>query len=179
MAKKKTTKTTKTTRKKVPKPRRRKSQAVSVGDEVQVPLESRNEYQGYDVFPHQVGSPGQLIHGLICSIREVSSGELVGVAAGNFRQYVFEILHSNSFHPRFGTERNSEGSQGPGGLADNPVWSQLRQQIREAAKRGKLVSHAAGHLDEEPFASLLDGWRIVKVWTGEVESLEETAAPAS
>jgi hypothetical protein len=112
----------------------------------------------------------------VASIRDIRSGELVAMATGDLGQYVFEVIHVDSFRPGFGSTRNAAGADTPGGLTASPAWKTLRKKLRDTAKKGKLVSHAAGTLDKEITAGLLDGWRASKVRATDLVIFDESAS---
>jgi hypothetical protein len=153
---------------------RRPAETVEVGSEVQLVLGSRNAYPGYDVLKEQALPPFRPTQGLVASIRDIRSGELVAVATGDLGQYVFEVIHVDSFRPGFGSVRNATGADTPGGLTASPAWKMLRKRLRDAARKGKLVSHATGTLGKEITAGLLDGWRASKVRAADLVIFDES-----
>jgi hypothetical protein len=49
----------------------------------------------------------------------------------------------------------------------------MRQTLKEAATAGQFYTTAVpGGLSTTPLAALLDGWKIIKVWVNELETLE-------
>jgi len=147
--------------------------SISVGDQVRVPLEVENAYAGYQLPTDRRRTMGEPIEGLVCSIRNVSTGQLVNTASGDMNDYVFEILHSRSFNPRFASEHNVGGSKAPRLVQEYESWSKVRQALRDLAARGELLSDARGELAKQALAPHLDGWRVVKMRSAVIESLEE------
>lgn len=147
--------------------------SISVGDQVRVPLEAENAYVGYQIPADRRRATGEPIEGLVCSIRNVSTGQLVKTASGNMSDYVFEILHSHSFSPRFASEHNVGGSKAPRLVQEYETWLKVRQALRDLAAKGELLSDARGELAEQVLAPHLDGWRLVKMRSAVMESLEE------
>jgi len=153
-----------------PKPRApKKPTPVGVGDAVRMPTEVSNTFMHYDPRREIIGRGANAIEGLIWSIREVATGKLVATTHGPLSGYVLEVLHDRTFHPQFSGNINSGGPKGPTAASENPKWAQIRSLLKEMAKRGKFVSQASGGLNAQPFAALLDGWRVVKLHADVVE----------
>ncbi len=107
----------------------------------------------------------------MCAIRDIRTGKLVAKTRGALSGFVLEILHTQTFRFQFSSERNAAGSVGSEALTDNPLWLKLRALLQEMAARREFASVGPGALLQEPFASLLDGWRVVKVNAEMVEPL--------
>lgn len=164
------TKQVKKKAKSAPKPRAaKKSEVVNVGDAVRMPTEASNTFSHYDPREEIAGRGSGPIEGLVCAIREVASGKLVAKTKGPLSSYVLEVLHDRTFHPQFSGNINSGGPRGPVVAKQNAKWERIRAHLAETAKTGKLVSQASGGLNAEPFVSLLDGWRVVKLHADLVE----------
>ena len=144
---------------------------VSVGDAVRMPTEASNTFVHYDPRTEISGRGAGAIEGLVWSVRDVSSGKLVAKTSGPLSRYVLEVLHDRTFHPQFSGNINSGGPKGPVLANENPKWNRIRTLLREMAKGGNLVSQASGGLNVEPFLSLLDGWRVVKLHADLVEMM--------
>lgn len=161
---------TKKKAKPTPKPRAvAKSEVVHVGDAVRMPTEASNTFSHYDPRQEIAGRGAGPIEGLVCAIREVATGKLVAKTSGALSGYVLEVLHDRTFHPQFSGNINSGGPKGSVIARENAKWARVRAHLMEMAKSGKLVSQATGALNAEPFASLLDGWRVVKLHADLVE----------
>ena len=142
---------------------------VGVGDAVRMPTDVSNTFRHYDPRQEISGLGAGVIEGLVWSIREVASGKLVPKTRGALSGYVLEVLHDRTFHPQFSGNVNSGGPKGPTVASENPKWVRIRTLLQEMAKSGKLVSQASGGLTAEPFVTLLDGWRVVKLHAEVVE----------
>jgi len=144
---------------------------VSVGDAVRVPAEARNRIGRYDTGLAKAGRGTQPIEGIVASIRRVSTGELVSATRGDISNYVIEIVHNETFMRPFSSDRNTGGPRGPENVRANAAWNTLGETLRRMAGKSQFVSTAGGQFGEEPFRSLLDGWRVVKVRAEHVEPL--------
>jgi len=152
------------------KPKKRKRlTAVAVGDVVRLPAEARNQIARYDPNLAQGTRGAEAIEGIVCAIRRIATGKLVPKTRGALEGHVLEILHSQTFRVYLSSDRNTGGPRGPERLTDNPIWLQLREQLKAMADKKELVSAAPAGLWEQQFSALLDGWRIVKVKAEEVE----------
>ncbi|UCC69285.1 MAG: hypothetical protein JSV79_05050 [Armatimonadota bacterium] len=157
-------------RKTAPKRKPRRT-AVAVGDAVRLPPERHNEIRLYDPKLATGARAAEAIEGIVCSIRDIRTGKLVPKTKGDLTGFVLEILHTQTFRAQFSSEKNVAGSSGAGALTDNPLWLNLRAALQETAARRDFASAGSGALLEEPFASFLDGWRVVKVKAEAVEPL--------
>jgi hypothetical protein len=149
---------------------------IAIGDQVRIPIEVQNAYAGYRIPTHGRSQPTEPVEGLVCSIRHVPTGKLVKAAKGDMNEYVFEILHSRTFNPRFASDRNVGGSRTPRLVQEYEAWVTVRKMLRERATKGELLSDARGELARQALAGVLDGWQLVKMRTPEVESLEEAVS---
>jgi len=153
--------------------KRAKAQApprvLSPGEEVRLPLKVHNQFTGYDPRSLREEGPARPIEGIILSIREIASGQLVPLASGDFNQYVLEVLHNRSFDPSFASSQNA----GRVGREERPqaaaLWEKVRTLLRQMAQERKLISLADGSLPSSPVVGLLDGWRVVKVRADQIE----------
>lgn len=144
----------------------------AVGDEVRVPADARNEHARYGHPPAREGARDPL-DGIIAAILEIATGERVKVAAGDPRRYVFDLLHNHTFDPRVSSKLNSEGATA-GRVQDSPAYRQVQRALRERAGAAVSRLSAEDQLGQQPFSSLLDGWRLVRVCTSRLE-VKETA----
>jgi hypothetical protein len=141
---------------------------VGVGDSVLVRVDEVNPARaGRDEARPPQG--GEATEGLVCSIREIATGKLVGKTKGALTEYVLEVLHQRTFKSQFSSSQNTGGRRGPNDVSSNPAWVKLRGLLREMAARSEFVSQASGGLSQQVFGSLLDGWRMVKVRAQMVE----------
>ena len=145
---------------------------ISPGEVVRLSLRSHNEYAGYDPRLLREEGPSRPIEGIVLSIREVATGSLVALAAGDFKKYVVEVIHTRSFDPAFGSLQNA-GKVSAGERAKRgPLWDKMRNTLRQMAAEHKLISLADGSLNTSPLNEMLDGWRIVKVRADQIEVAE-------
>jgi hypothetical protein len=149
--------------------RRTRRPTPAIGDEVRVPVEVRNEFVGYE---HSSGLEGtrEPVGGLVVSIRDISSGERVKVAAGEARRYVLDLLHHQTFDPRVSSKTNSQGVTA-GRVQEGSTYAQVQKALRGQAARA-ASSTAADLLGQPPFSNILDGWRLVRVCAASVEVTE-------
>jgi len=141
----------------------------AIGDEVRVPAEVRNEHANYEHAPDAEGAR-EPIDGLVISIREISSGHHVKVAAGESRNYVFDLLQSQTFDPRFASKSNSQGVTA-GRIEEGSAYLEVQAALRRRTVQAR-ETNAENLLHEPPLAGLLDGWRLVRVCAAEVHVKE-------
>jgi hypothetical protein len=151
--------------------RQRRQTPVAVGDGVRLPVETPNLISRYDPKLALGARGAEGIEGIVCSIRDIRTGKLVAKTRGDLTGFVLEILHTQTFGPQYSSERNTAGASGSSAPSDSPVWLKLRGVLQELASRRELVSASAGVLSREPFAELLDGWRVVKMKAEAVDPL--------
>jgi len=146
--------------------------AVAIGDHVRLPAGVENECINYrqETRAEVRVNPTQ---GIVLSIRDIKSGQLVAVAAGDTSQYLFELLQDRTFLPGFSSDHNA--GKGVTRVGENPAWARLRGALRQKTGRGELANQATTLTHQPPVASVLDGWRMVKVRARALESLEPTA----
>lgn len=142
---------------------------VSVGDAVVMQVGEVNQIGRYDPRLARADSGAEATEGIVCSIREITTGKLVGKTKGDLTGYVLEVLHQRTFRPQFSSNRNVAGMRGGG--ADSPARAKLQALLRQIAQANRFVSHASGGLPNEVFGPLLDGWRVIKVRAQMVEVL--------
>ena len=149
-------------------------QPVRIGDRVRLKTRGENRHQAFQVSATEIAHALEPVEGMIFSIRNVGTGQLVALTEQDHAQYVMEVIFQNTFNAKYASTRNApRGSEDP--LA-TPAWRRLQATLRSAAAQGQLYSTAMSNLPaDNPLASLLDGWKIVKVWTGELELLEAPA----
>jgi len=109
-----------------------------------------------------------VVEGIVCSIRDIAAGKLVGKTKGPAEGYVFEVLQDRTFSPALSSTRNIGGARPPAEVTSNPTWRKVREVLREAAARGQLL----GGAPQELLGSVLDGWRVTKVRAQMVERRE-------
>ncbi|HUT73399.1 MAG TPA: hypothetical protein VM221_01015 [Armatimonadota bacterium] len=152
--------------------RGRKRLTPAIGDEVRVPADTRNQFSRYEHFAATEWAR-QPIDGLVVSIREISSGQPVKVAAGPARRYVFDLLHDRTFDLRVSSKGNSQGA-----TAGRPQRAQAFALVQRALRQlaGRSAPASGGDaLAGPPLQELLDGWRLVRVCADDVEVREPGA----
>ena len=151
------------------KPTRGRRPTPAIGDGVRVATDARNEFLRYE---HSPGTEGarRPIDGMVVAIREISSGQPVIVAAGDARRYVFDLLDDQSFDPRVSSKRNSQGVSA-GRVRDAEAYHQVKQALRQLAGRAAPASGYSA-LAGPPLSELLDGWRVIRVRTPQVDVME-------
>lgn len=152
--------------------RRPKAQPIAVGDAVRLPPEERNQILRYDpqVGGSRRGAGG--IAGIVCVIRQIATGKPVRQTKGPLAGFVVEILHSRTFEFEFSAPGNTGGAKAPGAVGESPAWTRVREALRGMKTQSELVGNASSLLGREPFGSLLNGWRVVKVRADLVDILE-------
>jgi hypothetical protein len=147
--------------------------SVGVGDEVRLPVEVANQFRHYDARQELLGRTGDAIEGLVCCIREIATGKLVAKTHGPLEKYVLEIVHNRTFNSQYGSRQNIRDRNGrpAAELAANETRTRVADSLRQAASRGEYAGRASDLLQKEPFATLLDGWRVVKLRANLVELL--------
>ncbi len=143
---------------------------VAVGDAVRIPAEGGNLIGRYDP-KAALEQRGEVIEGVVCSIRQIATGKLVPKTSGDLSGYVLEVVHNQTFRLHYGSDRNTGGPRGPDDIRENPVWQRLRSALQELAASKKLVSISTGSVSDQSLRSLLDGWRVVKVKAQQVEAM--------
>jgi hypothetical protein len=166
-----------------------RKQAIALGDHVRLPASASNEHVHYGPEPgagrparQVVGRRGfEPVQGIVTSIREIATGRLIGLATGDLRQYVLELVVDECFDRSYSSETNCEGPKGPDRITDNSIWRHLRGELRQRAERREFQPYApialpgapAGGGIAQSLSSILDGWRIIKVRAPTLESLGE------
>jgi len=147
-------------------------QVLAVGDHMRLKARDNNQHQAYRAGASEVVTFHEPVDGLVLSIREVRSGKLKEKTRGALDQYVIEIVYSRTFNPRYASLRNAaRGVEDP---TTTGGWRKLRAVLRKSADEGKLYSAASPELlSDSPLTNLLDGWKVVKVWSQDLENLEK------
>jgi len=147
-------------------------QVLAVGDYIRLKMRDLNLHQAYRAIAGETATVHESVDGIILSIRSVSTGQLVVNTDGTLDQFVIELIHNRTFNPRYASLRNvARGVEDP---ITTPGWKKLRAILRKSAEEGKLFSTASPELlTNSPLASLLDGWKVIKLWSQNIESLEK------
>lgn len=138
---------------------------LAIGDHVRLRAVNLNQHSS------QATTSREPLEGLVLAIREISSGKLVTQTKGDSTKYVVEIVSDHSFSTRYASQRNApRGSDKPSTTA---AWRRLATALRDGATTDKLYSTALPNLlTDSPLAGMLDGWRVVKVWSDALENME-------
>ena len=144
---------------------------LAVGDHIRLKMRDLNRHQAYRAIAGET-TVHESVDGIILSIRNVSTGQLVARTKGALDQFVIEVIHNRTFNSRYASLRNAaRGVEDP---IATPGWKKLRAVLRKSAEESKLFSTASPELlTASPLASLLDGWKVIKVWSRDIESLEK------
>jgi len=147
-------------------------QMLAVGDYIRLKKRELNSHQAYRAGVGEMSSFHEAVDGIILSIRNVHTGHLIDKTKGALDQYVVEVVYNRTFNARYASLRNAaRGVEDP---TTTPGWRKLRAVLRKSTEDGKLFSTASpALLTDSPLASLLDGWKIVKVWSQDLETLEK------
>ncbi len=109
-------------------------------------------------------SPGQReMRGIVCAIRDVTSGKPVVKTRGDLGKFVLELLHDMTFDREYSSAQNA-GGRGPAaseGLGQ--AWERVRALIQEKVAAAPGPMPAMMMLADEDFRRSLDGWRLIKV----------------
>lgn len=144
-----------------------KDKSLGVGDHVRLLSRSANKHKSYEITENPVVPVREPVDGLILSIREIATGKLMASTTGDLEGFVIEILSERTFNSRFSSLINApRGSEQP---SATPRWRRLREVLREAAAQGQLFSAA---MPGNPLAKYLDGWKVIKVRSNEIETQE-------
>jgi len=143
-----------------------------VGDHVRLKSRAVNRHQSFRLATSESATVLEPVEGLILSIRNITSGQLVKQAEGNLDDYVMEIIYDHTFSTRYASLRNApRGADIPTATAS---WKRLRAALRSAADQGQFYSTSTPNLlTDSPLAALLDGWKVIKVRSTNIENLEK------
>ncbi len=134
-----------------------------MGDVVRMPSEIVSELEQFGLKRELFGRNVDAVEGIVCSIRDITSGKLLAKTRGALEGFMVEILQDRTFLPQYSANRNSGGPKGTNVVRENPNWLRVRNLLIEMAGRNELMSQASGGFGSETFANLLDGWRVVKL----------------
>lgn len=145
---------------------------VSVGDHVRLTTRADNQHQSYQINSSQVAFLREPADGLILSIRDISTGNLIASTKERMDKYVVELIFDNTFNPRYASLRNVARTIER--VTAAPSWRRMQVILRDMAGKGQLISTAAPNfVADGPQAKLLDGWKVIKVYSNELTSLEK------
>ncbi len=110
---------------------------LGIGDHVRLQSRAVNSHQSYQLADSESATVLEPVEGLILSIREIDSGQLVRQAQGTLEKYVIEMIFDHTFNTRYASLRNA-----PRGSTESPVntpgWKRLRAALKTAADRGQF-----------------------------------------
>jgi len=151
---------------------------MAIGDRVRLKSRMANQHQSFKEMSVEVASFREPMEGMVLSIRNVKTGQLVAQATGNLEQYVIEVIYDHTFNAKFSSLRNApRGSDAPISTAG---WKRLHAALISATEKGQLFSTATlTETADNTMLAMMDGWKVIKVWSNEIENLKrpETAAP--
>jgi hypothetical protein len=150
--------------------------ALAVGDHVRLKSRAANQHQSFQLTRDELSTQYEPVDGIILSIREIKTGHLLPHTDGNLDNYVIELLNERTFSVRYASQRNApRGTDHP---TTAPAWSRLRDALRQAADSGVLYSSALPTLfTDSPLAKLLDGWKVLRVRSNDMEPVVRTREP--
>lgn len=146
---------------------------LAIGDHVRMRSRMSNEHQSYQVTSEmQVAFAREPMDGLVLSIRDISTGKLIRATTGQTDEYVVELLIDNTFNPKMASPRNAPRTAER--VTAAPAWRRMRATLRDLAEKGQILSTNDADLQtESPLAKQLDGWKIIKVRSSDLSSLEQ------
>lgn len=152
--------------------------SYAIGDYVRLKSRMVNQHQSYLITDPLAGYQREPADGLILSIRDIKTGKYVGKTNGDLLNYVIEIVYDNTFSSRYASTRNAprtiDRSQA------TPAWKRLRASLRDLAEKEEfLATSSPDFMREGPLAKALDGWKVLKVHSNEISSLEDTLQRAT
>ncbi len=160
MAEKATSKTEKTP----------KVTALAVGDHVRLKARVANLHKSFQVTGSEVASNYEPVDGLIFSIRNIGSGDLVAQAEGDLSNFVIELLINRTFNTKVASAKNAPRTSER--ETATPAYRRVRKALRDAAAAGQFfTSIKPESYLSSPLAKQLDGWKIIKVWSKDIAIL--------
>ena len=146
-------------------------QNLVIGDRVRLKSRMANQHQSFKELSAEVATFREPMEGMVLSIRNVKTGQLLAQATGNLEDYVIEIIYDHTFNAKFASLRNApRGSDSP---TSTPGWKRLHAALRAATDKGQLFSTALlTATADSTLLALMDGWKVIKVWSNEIETLQ-------
>ncbi|MHB9024440.1 MAG: hypothetical protein ACYC7E_09725 [Armatimonadota bacterium] len=146
------------------------STSLGVGDHVRLKTVDANMHKSY----MDANMPTAPLHapldGLILSIRDIRTGKLQKQTKGDLRHFVVELLVDTTFNVRYASQANApRGSERPN---VTPGWRRVRAALRDTAEKGELFASSPESISGSPLAGMLDGWKVVKVWSNQLDNQE-------
>ncbi|HEY3417084.1 MAG TPA: hypothetical protein VGM23_09395 [Armatimonadota bacterium] len=144
--------------------------SLSIGDHVRLKTVDSNMHKSYMDASMPTAPLHAPLDGLVLSIRDISTGKLQKQSKGDARNYVIELLVDTTFSPRYASQSNApRGTERPN---LTPGWRRIRAALRENAEKGQLVASTPELFADSALAPLLDGWKVVKIWSDQISDLE-------
>lgn len=152
--------------------------SYAIGDYVRLKSRMVNQHQSYVITDPLAGYQREPADGLILSIRDIKTGKYVGKTSGDLLNYVIELIYDSTFSSRYASTRNApraiDRSQA------TPAWKRLRAALRVLAEKEEFMATASpDFMNEGPLSKSLDGWKVLKVHSNEITSLEDTLRRAT
>jgi len=144
---------------------------LAIGDHIRLKTRAANQHGTYNIEDAQVAYSLEPADGLVLSIRDISSGQLLPTTKGSLDNYVIEMVFDNTFNSKYASTKNAPRSVDR--VTATPLWRVIRTTLKETAARGELLSTSTPNFfSEGPLATKLDGWKVIKVHSMEVTLLE-------
>ncbi len=146
--------------------------SLAIGDHVRLKSRAVNQHASFRVTGNHLTPTLEPVDGLILAIRDIASGKLVPEAKGSLDHYVIELLYDRTFNAKYASARNSpRGTERPSAA---PAFRRMHDALHQAATNGEFfTSTQPEQLAQSPLGKLLDGWKIIKVRSTDLESLEQ------
>ena len=147
---------------------------LAMGDHIRLKTRAANQHGTYNIEDAQVAYSREPADGLILSIREVRTGQLVAKTAGDLKNYVIEMVFDNTFNSKYASTKNAPRSADR--VTATPLWRLIRSTLRELAEKGEFLSTTTKNFfDEGPLAKKLDGWKVIKIFSSDLTTLEKAS----
>lgn len=146
-------------------------QVLSVGDHIRLKTRAANQHGTYNIEDAQVAYSLEPADGLVLSIRDIRSGKLQPKTTDDLDNYVIEMVFDNTFSSKYASTKNAPRTADR--ASATPLWRAIRTALRQTAEKGELLSTSTpDFFNEGPLAKKLDGWKVIKVHSMEIASLE-------
>lgn len=147
-----------------------KASALAIGDHVRLKARVANQHKSFQVTGSEVASNYEPVDGLVFSIRDIATGDLVAATASDPSNYVIELLINRTFNTKFASMKNAPRTSEQ--ESATPAYKKVRKGLRDAANAGQFFTSIdpASYITS-PLAKQLDGWKIIKVWSKDIALL--------
>jgi hypothetical protein len=152
--------------------RKKVAPKFAIGDHVRLASYMANTHPSYLAAGSHIAMAREAVDGLVLSIRELRTGKLSLATVGAPDNYIIEIVYDATFNPRYASPKNAPKTVER--AVGSPLWQRLRDTMRKEASEGRTYCTAQGA--DSPYDKLIDGWKVVKVRSSEVVSLEQEPA---